>query len=55
MVFLHDLPESYIDAKIEMTKNVWDKFYFSAVVLNNKHVPNGNKSLQHFEVLFVIL
>lgn len=48
MVCLHDLPESYIAVKIQMTKNVCDGFYFSAVFLNNKHVPNGNKYL-HFE------
>lgn len=51
VVFLHDLPESYIAVKIKLTKNVrmYVTDFFSAVFLNNKHVPNGNKTLEHLE------
>lgn len=52
VVFLHDLPESYIAVKIKLAKNVRmyvTDFFFSAAFLNNKHVPHGNKTPEHLE------
>lgn len=33
-------------------ENVCYRFFFSAVFLNNKHVPNGNKTLEHLEKFY---
>lgn len=46
---MHDLPESYIAVKLTKNVRTYVRIFFSAVFLNNKHIPKGNKTPEYLE------